>query len=116
MVFTGRPNAGKSSLVKEVTYLKKELERYHPFEKIVGEDEKMNKIFEDVDVFIEVTHSNTTLTNLTGHPAVIVPIGFVEGKPTSLVFTGKLFGEAEALAVAKTYQDATDFHLKYPKL
>jgi DNA-binding NtrC family response regulator len=36
----------KSSLVKEVTYLKKELERYHPFEKIVGEDEKMKKIFE----------------------------------------------------------------------
>jgi Asp-tRNA(Asn)/Glu-tRNA(Gln) amidotransferase A subunit family amidase len=78
--------------------------------------EKMNKIFEDVDVFAEVTHSNTTLTNLTGHPAVIVPIGFVEGKPTSIVFTGKLFGEAETLAVAKAYQDATDFHLKYPKI
>ena len=78
--------------------------------------EKMNKIFEDVDVFAEVTHSNTTLTNLTGHPAVIVPIGFVEGKPTSIVFTGKLFGEAETLAVAKAYQDATDFHLKYPQL
>jgi Asp-tRNA(Asn)/Glu-tRNA(Gln) amidotransferase A subunit family amidase len=78
--------------------------------------EKMNEIFEDVDVFVEVTHSNTTLTNLTGHPAVIVPIGFVEGKPTSIVFTGKLFGEAEALAVAKAYQDATDFHLQYPKL
>jgi Asp-tRNA(Asn)/Glu-tRNA(Gln) amidotransferase A subunit family amidase len=77
--------------------------------------EKMNKIFMDVDVFAEVTHSNTTLTNLTGHPAVIVPIGFVEGKPTSIVFTGKLFGEAETLAVAKAYQDATDFHLKYPK-
>ncbi len=78
--------------------------------------EKMNKIFEDVDVFVEVTHSNTTLTNLTGHPAVIVPIGFVEGKPTSIVFTGKLFGEAEILAVAKVYQDSTDFHLQYPKL
>jgi Asp-tRNA(Asn)/Glu-tRNA(Gln) amidotransferase A subunit family amidase len=78
--------------------------------------EKMNNIFEDVDVFVEVTHSNTTLTNLTGHPAVIVPIGFLEGKPTSIVFTGKLFGEAETLAVAKAYQDATDFHLKYPQL
>jgi len=78
--------------------------------------EEMNKIFEDVDVFVEVTHSNTTLTNLTGHPAVIVPIGFVEGKPASIVFTGKLFGEAETLAVAKAYQDATDFHLKHPSL
>jgi Asp-tRNA(Asn)/Glu-tRNA(Gln) amidotransferase A subunit family amidase len=78
--------------------------------------EKMNEIFEEVDVFAEVTHSNTTLTNLTGHPAVIVPIGFVEGKPTSMVFTGKLFGEAETLAVAKAYQDATDIHLQYPQL
>lgn len=78
--------------------------------------EKMNEIFEEVDVFAEVTHSNTTLTNLTGHPAVIVPIGFVEGKPTSIVFTGKLFGEAETLAVAKSYQDATDIHLQYPQL
>jgi Asp-tRNA(Asn)/Glu-tRNA(Gln) amidotransferase A subunit family amidase len=78
--------------------------------------EKVNKIFEDVDVFVEVTHSNTTLTNLTGHPAVIVPIGFVEGKPASIVFTGKLFGEAETMAVAKAYQDATDFHLKHPSL
>ncbi|MGD9346736.1 MAG: amidase [Candidatus Aminicenantes bacterium] len=78
--------------------------------------EEMNKIFEDVDVFVEVTHSNTTLTNLTGHPAVIVPIGFVEGKPTSIVFTGKLFGEAETLAVAKAYQDVTGVHLKHPTL
>ena len=29
---------------------------------------------------------------------------------------GKLFGEAETLAVAKAYQDATDFHLKHPVL
>jgi Asp-tRNA(Asn)/Glu-tRNA(Gln) amidotransferase A subunit family amidase len=76
--------------------------------------EQMNRIFEDVDVFVEVTHSNTTLTNLTGHPAVIVPIGFVKGKPTTIVFTGKLFGEAETLAVAKAYQDVTGFHLKHP--
>jgi len=27
---------------------------------------------------------------------------------------GKLFGEAELLAVAKAYQDATGFHLKHP--
>jgi two-component system response regulator AtoC len=36
----------KHSLVKEVTYLKYELERYQPFEKMVGEDTKMRKIFE----------------------------------------------------------------------
>jgi len=36
----------KHNLVKEVTYLRKELERYHPFEQIVGENEEMKNIFE----------------------------------------------------------------------
>lgn len=36
----------KQSLVKEVTYLRNELERYHPFEKMVGKNKKMRKIFE----------------------------------------------------------------------
>jgi DNA-binding NtrC family response regulator len=36
----------KHSLVKEVTYLKTELERFQPFEEMVGEDEKMRQIFE----------------------------------------------------------------------
>ena len=33
----------KHSLVKEVTYLKTELERFQPFEEMVGEDEKMRQ-------------------------------------------------------------------------
>lgn len=33
---------------------------------------------------------------------------------TSVTFIGKLFGEAEMLAVAKLYQDATDWHKKRP--
>jgi DNA-binding NtrC family response regulator len=36
----------KRRLVKEVAYLRNELERYHPFEKMVGKDKKMRKIFE----------------------------------------------------------------------
>jgi Asp-tRNA(Asn)/Glu-tRNA(Gln) amidotransferase A subunit family amidase len=78
--------------------------------------ERMNEIMKHVDVFVEVAHSNTQLTNLTGHPAVIVPCGFIDRRPVAIVFVGKLFGEAETLAVAKAYQDATDFHLKYPAL
>jgi Asp-tRNA(Asn)/Glu-tRNA(Gln) amidotransferase A subunit family amidase len=78
--------------------------------------EKMQEVMKDIDVFVEVAHSNTQLTNLTGHPAVIVPCGFIDGRPIAIVFVGKLFGEAETLAVAKAYQDATDFHLKYPAL
>jgi len=60
---------------------------------------------------------NTPLTNLTGHPCVVVPNGFTEdGTPSTMTFVGKLHAEAEILAVAKRYQDATDFHLQYPDL
>jgi Asp-tRNA(Asn)/Glu-tRNA(Gln) amidotransferase A subunit family amidase len=60
---------------------------------------------------------NLLMTNLTSHPCVVVPNGFSkDGVPTSICFMGKLFGEAEALAVAKRFQDATDFHTKHPKL
>jgi len=36
----------KRNLLKEVTYLKTELERFQSFEEMVGEDEKMRQIFE----------------------------------------------------------------------
>lgn len=36
----------KRSLLREVTYLRDELERYHPSDEIIGQDEKMLKIFE----------------------------------------------------------------------
>lgn len=36
----------KNNLVREVTYLRNELERHHPFKEFIGEDEKMKKIFE----------------------------------------------------------------------
>ena len=36
----------KHSLVKEVTYLRDELERFHPFKKIIGEDKRMKEIYE----------------------------------------------------------------------
>ena len=36
----------KNNLLREVTYLRNELERYHPFKEFIGEDEKVKKIFE----------------------------------------------------------------------
>jgi Asp-tRNA(Asn)/Glu-tRNA(Gln) amidotransferase A subunit family amidase len=39
-----------------------------------------------------------------------------ESTPTSITFTGNLFDEGTIIAVAKEYQDATDFHLKHPEL
>ena len=38
------------------------------------------------------------------------------GTPTAITFFGRPFGEAELLATAKAYQDATDFHRRHPKL
>lgn len=61
--------------------------------------------------------ADLTRTNLTGHPAVVVPNGVTrEGHSSSITFTGGLYGEAEALQVAKAYQDTTDFHLRKPEL
>jgi Asp-tRNA(Asn)/Glu-tRNA(Gln) amidotransferase A subunit family amidase len=94
------------------------------------------KVFDQADVIVAPTFSTQLLiTNLTGHPAVILPNGFrgddapparvrengeVEGggpgTPVSLTFLGHLYGEAKMLALAKAYQDATDFHRKHPQL
>jgi Asp-tRNA(Asn)/Glu-tRNA(Gln) amidotransferase A subunit family amidase len=60
---------------------------------------------------------NLLVTNLTGHPSVVLPNGFVNGKtPVSLVFIGQLYGEAKLIAAAKAYQDATGFHKKHPPM
>jgi Asp-tRNA(Asn)/Glu-tRNA(Gln) amidotransferase A subunit family amidase len=74
-----------------------------------------------VDVLIAPTSSGQLLaTNLTGHPAVILPNGFrdLEGTqvPVSITFIGRLFGEENLLRVANAYQRATGHHLKHPVL
>ena len=83
----------------------------------------MARLFDEIDVYIAPSFagSNLLLTNLTGHPAVVVPNGFTDaGLPTTITFTGHLYDEATVLAVAHTYQQATDrqygcrFHLMRP--
>ena len=77
----------------------------------------MDDAMKNVDVFITPSYGGNVLqlTNLTGHPCVVVPAGFnPDGTPVSISFIGKLYGEAETLAVAKAYQDATGWHLKHP--
>lgn len=78
---------------------------------------EMARAINDIDVFVTPSYGGNVLllTNLTGHPAVVVPSGFNdEGTPVSISFVGKLFGEAQTLAVAKAYQDATGFHMRRP--
>jgi Asp-tRNA(Asn)/Glu-tRNA(Gln) amidotransferase A subunit family amidase len=79
----------------------------------------MHAAMAGIDVLVAPTSGGNQLllTNLTGHPAVILPNGFTdEGSPVSITFVGNLYGEAAALAVAKAYQDATDFHTRRPPL
>ncbi len=79
----------------------------------------MAEKLKDIDVYIAPygRGNNLLLTNLTGHPAVVVPNGFDDkGRPVSITFIGRLYREAEVLAVAKAYQEATDFHQRHPQL
>ena len=95
------------------------------------------KALEGFDVIVAPTSGEQlVITNLTGHPAVILPNGLRgsdapqppssdpadfrnsggPGTPTSLTFLGSLYGEAKLLAFARAYQEATGFHLEHPKL
>jgi Asp-tRNA(Asn)/Glu-tRNA(Gln) amidotransferase A subunit family amidase len=85
--------------------------------------QQWHKLFETVDVIMTPTGVGSQLvaTNLTGHPAIILPSGFRDFSdtdktqvPVSVTFLGGLYQEEKLLRVAKAWQDATDFHLKHP--
>lgn len=80
----------------------------------------MAKLFASLDLYVVPSFGgdNLLLTNLTGHPAVVVPDGFrtTDGTPTSITFQGALDADDLLLAVARAYQKATDFNTKHPDL
>ncbi|MDO1448290.1 amidase [Rhodocytophaga aerolata] len=79
--------------------------------------EQMAAKMKEIDVLVAPTYGGLRVTNLTGHPCVVLPNGFTpQQTPTSLVFIGNLYDEATLLTVAKAYQDATGFHKKHPVL
>lgn len=97
---------------------------------------RMAKLFQQVDVIVVPSSSDAQLilTNLTGHPAVIIPNGLRgkdappppridtgdddsiggPGTPVSLTFLGALYQDAALLAFASAYQQATGFHRLHP--
>lgn len=80
-----------------------------------------DELMKTVDVIVTPTSAanlpQLVATNLTGHPAVILPNGFrQDGTPVSLTFLGGLFEEAKVLAVANAYQRATGFHKVHPAI
>lgn len=103
----------QGELTPAVEYL-----RAHRLRSIVMRE--MAKIMEAVDVYVVPSFGgdNELLTNLTGHPAVVVPNGFraLDGTPTSITFQGRLDDDDLTLAVAEAYQQATDFHTRRPPL
>ncbi|WP_158750997.1 amidase [Acidobacterium sp. S8] len=98
---------------------------------------EVSKLFDQVDVIVASTNSEQlVVTNLTGHPAVIVPNGIRgddaptppkidtgdddsiggPGTPVSLTFLGGHYQDAKLCAFARAYQDATGFQKLHPKL
>lgn len=101
---------------------------------------QLSKLFEQVDVIVAPTGGEQLLaTNLTGHPAVIVPSGLRgndapqgprrladdagdddsiggPGTPVSLTFLAGHYRDAQALLMARAYQKATGFEKQHPKL
>jgi len=79
----------------------------------------MDELFRDLDVIVAPAWAGDSLqlSNLTGHPCVVVPNGdLTGGAPASICFLGKLFGEAAALEAAAAYQRATAWHRQRPDL
>ncbi len=106
------PNVFRASrFIPAVEYIQANRVRYQLIE-------QMNNVMKQVDVYVAPSFgTNLLLTNLTGHPCVVLPNGFNEqGSPSSICFIGQLYGEATLLAVAKFYQDLTDFHRQHPPM
>ena len=101
--------------------------------------EAMNKVIAGFDVIVAPTGGEQlTVTNLTGHPALILPNGFRgadappapkpgksgisesnyggPGTPVSITFLAPLYGEAKLFAFGRAYQNATKFQLRHPRI
>ncbi|MBI1765020.1 MAG: amidase [Acidobacteria bacterium] len=79
---------------------------------------EMDKLMANWDVFVTPApgSASLTITNLTGHPAAVVPCGFINNIPQAIMFTGNLYDEGGPLRVALAYQQATAWHTQHPKL
>jgi Asp-tRNA(Asn)/Glu-tRNA(Gln) amidotransferase A subunit family amidase len=79
---------------------------------------EMEKLLTEVDCY--VGGDDLVITNLTGHPSVVVPAGFSQrdGRtvPMGMTFTGRLYDETTLLTVAEAWQQATGHHLRRPPM
>ncbi|MBK6796865.1 MAG: amidase [Acidobacteria bacterium] len=79
---------------------------------------EMEKLMSKWDCFVTPAPGSASLliTNLTGHPAAVIPCGFINNLPQAIMFTGNLYDEAAPLRVALAYEQATKWHTMHPKL
>jgi Asp-tRNA(Asn)/Glu-tRNA(Gln) amidotransferase A subunit family amidase len=107
------PNVFRSSrLIPAVEYIQANRARYMLIQ-------QMQQVMSGVDLYVAPSFGgdNLLLTNLTGHPCVVLPNGFDEnGDPLSITFVGRLYDEATVLALANAYQEATGFDDSHPPL
>jgi Asp-tRNA(Asn)/Glu-tRNA(Gln) amidotransferase A subunit family amidase len=81
--------------------------------------QEMESALGDLDGYVTPSFGGPSLaiTNLTGHPCVVLPHGFREdGTPASFSFIGRNYHEGAIVALASMYQKATGHHLKRPGL
>ena len=75
--------------------------------------ERMDK----VDMYVG-SGEDLSITNLTGHPTAVFPMGFRNNNgrmmPGSVTLTGRLYDETTLLAVAHAFQQATGEHRNQP--
>jgi Asp-tRNA(Asn)/Glu-tRNA(Gln) amidotransferase A subunit family amidase len=107
------PNSFRSArLIPAVEYINANRYRYLLCKEI-------NDFMKNYDVIISPSFGGRQLaiTNLTGHPVVVMPIGFqASGTPLSITLIGNLYDEATILAAAKAFQDRTLFNKKHPEM
>jgi Asp-tRNA(Asn)/Glu-tRNA(Gln) amidotransferase A subunit family amidase len=99
--------------------------------------QQVSALFNQVDIIVTATTGTQLVaTNLTGHPALIVPNGLRgadaprppkiddgenddiggPGTPVSLTFLAGHYQDAQLAAFGRAYQQATEFHKRHPKL
>jgi Asp-tRNA(Asn)/Glu-tRNA(Gln) amidotransferase A subunit family amidase len=99
--------------------------------------QQVSAVFEKVDIIVTPTFGQQlVVTNLTGHPALIVPNGLRgadapppestavgsdentggPNTPVSITFLAGLYEDAKLAAFGRAYQEATGFHKLHPKM
>lgn len=107
------PNAFRSSrFIPAVEYINANRVR----QQLIDRYYELTKEY-DIIVVPSFGGNQLLMTNLTGHPCLVMPNGFnAQGSPTSISFLGKLYGEAALIQVGRAYQEATEWDEKQPKL